>query len=338
MFDNLKKATTSAPVLVLPIDNAPFRIHADSSGFATGAVLSQLQQGQWQPVAFLSKALSDVERNYNIHDRELLSIIRALQDWRRYLLGSDTPVKIISDHANLRYFMKSQKLNRHQARWSLELANYNFILIHFILIHKPASHLAHADALSRRADYDKGIKDNANMTILQHHLIQALNSGIIDPPFLDAIWTNQHLLVLEKAKVNSKLLGWSLQDGLITHHNRICVPDVTNLCASIIRHHHDDPSAGHPGRFRSIKLIQRNFWWPSISRDVQKYVSGCPACQLNKIIRNKPTGLLTPNEIPSDTWEIVSCDLITDLPLSNGFDSIFVVVDRHSKMIRQWHG
>lgn len=74
-FNELKKAATTGPVLAIPIDNAPLWIKADSSGFATGAVLSQLQDGNWCPVAFSSKSLSEVERNYKIHDRELLSIM-----------------------------------------------------------------------------------------------------------------------------------------------------------------------------------------------------------------------------------------------------------------------
>jgi len=94
-FLALRKAATEGPILCLPIDNAPFRVEADSSGYATGAVLSQLQDNHWRPVAYYSKGLNDVERNYDIHDRELLSIMRALADWHRYLHGSSTPFDIL---------------------------------------------------------------------------------------------------------------------------------------------------------------------------------------------------------------------------------------------------
>ena len=81
---------TSAPVLVTPADDQPFRIEADSSDFATGAVLSQLcaEDGKWHPVAFLSKLLSDTEQNYKIHDKEMLAIMRALDEWRHFLEGA----------------------------------------------------------------------------------------------------------------------------------------------------------------------------------------------------------------------------------------------------------
>jgi hypothetical protein len=76
-FMKLKELITSAPVLVLPNDNLPFRLEADGSGIATGAVLSQQQvdDNVWHPIAFLSKALNPVEQNYEIHDMEMLAII-----------------------------------------------------------------------------------------------------------------------------------------------------------------------------------------------------------------------------------------------------------------------
>jgi hypothetical protein len=82
-FANMKTAITTAPVLVLPNHEQPYRIEADGSGFATGAVLSQLssEDNKWHPVAFLSKSLSEVEKNYQIYDTEMLAIIRDLEEW-----------------------------------------------------------------------------------------------------------------------------------------------------------------------------------------------------------------------------------------------------------------
>jgi len=106
----------------------PFRIEADSSDFASGAVLSQQLPGKekWYPVAFYSKSLSPVERNYEIHDKEMLAIIRTLEEWRHFLEGARHPVEIWTDHKNLEYFMMARKLNHRQARWSLYLARFNF--------------------------------------------------------------------------------------------------------------------------------------------------------------------------------------------------------------------
>jgi len=82
VFQHLKMAVTTAPVLMSPQDLELFHIEADSSDFASGAVLSQQLPGEekWHPVAFYSKSLSPVERNYEIHDKEMLAIIHALEE------------------------------------------------------------------------------------------------------------------------------------------------------------------------------------------------------------------------------------------------------------------
>ena len=107
-------AVTTAPVLVSPQDSEPFCIKADSSDFTSGAVLSQQLPGEekWHPVAFYSKFLSPVEQNYEIHDKEMLAIIRALEEWRHFLERARHLVEIWTDHKNLEYFMTAKKLNR----------------------------------------------------------------------------------------------------------------------------------------------------------------------------------------------------------------------------------
>jgi hypothetical protein len=117
-FMKLKELVTSAPVLVLPNNDLPFRLEADGSSIATGAVLSQQQvdDNAWHPIAFLSKALNLVERNYEIHNTEMLVIIRGLEEWRHQLEGARHPVEIWTDHKNLEYFRVAQKSNRRQAR------------------------------------------------------------------------------------------------------------------------------------------------------------------------------------------------------------------------------
>jgi hypothetical protein len=156
-FRKLKESITSAPVLVTPADNRPFHIEADSSDFATGAVLSQLslEDERWHPVAYLSKSLSETERNYEIHDKEALAIMRALEEWRHLLEGAPDKFEIWTDHKNLEYFMSAKRLNRRQAHWSLTLAQFDFVMHH-----RPGKTMGKSDALSRRADHGSGSKDN----------------------------------------------------------------------------------------------------------------------------------------------------------------------------------
>jgi len=156
-------AVTTALVLMSPQDSEPFQVEADSLDFTIGAVLSQQStaDGKWHPVAFYSKFLSSVERNYEIHDKEMLAIICALEEWRHFLEGATHPVEIWTDHKNLEYFMTAKKLNCHQARWFLHLARFDFLLHHC-----PGRTMGKPDALSRRADHRNGALENENIVLL----------------------------------------------------------------------------------------------------------------------------------------------------------------------------
>src|SRR5260221_3091172 len=130
-FDALKKALTSAPILTFPSQSGCFCLECDTSNFVTRAVLSQAQaDGMHQPIAFMSKGFSDAEHNYQIHNKEMLAIMRALDKWCHFLKGMTEKFKILTDHWNLAYFQDTQKLNHRQVRWSLFLSRFNFSLRH----------------------------------------------------------------------------------------------------------------------------------------------------------------------------------------------------------------
>jgi len=185
-FKCLKTAVTTAPVLVSPQDLEPFCIKANSSDFASGAVLSQQlpKEEKWHLVAFYSKSLSSVERNYEIHDKEILAIICALEEWRYFLEGARHPVEIWMDHKNLEYFMMAKKLNRCQACWSLYLVRFNFKLTH-----RPGRSMGKPDTLSRRPDHGKGTSDNKDVVLLRLELlaIQALEGIQSEGPERDIL-------------------------------------------------------------------------------------------------------------------------------------------------------
>jgi len=112
-------------------------------------------------MAFYSKSLSSVEWNYKIHDKEMLAIIRALEEWRHFLGGATHLVEIWTNHKNLEYFMTAKKLNRRQACWSLYLARFDFLLHHC-----PRRTIGKPDALLRRADHRNRASDNKNIVLL----------------------------------------------------------------------------------------------------------------------------------------------------------------------------
>ena len=94
---------------------------------------------------------------------------------------------------------------------------------------------------------------------------------------------------------------------------------------------HETPLAGHPGIAKTLELTTREFWWPNMKQDIEKYVKGCHECQRSKPDRQPWAALLQPNEIPTEPWEIISVNLIGPLMTSKGKDTILVIVDRFSK-------
>ena len=104
-------------------------VETDSSDYVSSRVLSQLgDNGLLHPVVFFSKNLNPAECNYEIYDKELLAIIRSFEQWRPDLEGTGVPVKVITDHKSLEYFMTTKKLTRRQARWAKFLSAFNFVI------------------------------------------------------------------------------------------------------------------------------------------------------------------------------------------------------------------
>ena len=164
VFDKLKKAFMTRPVLVAPDLDKEFRVEVDALNYATGGVLLiKCSDDLWRLVAFISKSLSDIERNYEIYNKEILAIVRCLEAWRHFLEGTVVKFEIWTDHKNLEYFMKAQKLNRQQARWVLYLSRFDFVLKHI-----PRTKMEKIDSLSRRPDWKVGVeRDNKDETLVK---------------------------------------------------------------------------------------------------------------------------------------------------------------------------
>jgi hypothetical protein len=327
--------------LSLPENSRPFRIEANSWDFATGTVLSQqsLEDNKWHPVAFLSKSLSAVERNYEIHDKEM--IISALEEWRHFLEGAKHWFKVWTDHKNLEYFMKAKKLNHRQARWSLLLAHFDFIMHH-----RPGKSMGKSDALSRWADHGSSSNDNENIVLLTPDLfaVRALEG-------MELIGEEKEIskeirretesgekkeavarAVKELRKTSTHFVQsseWSQSQGLLYFRGKIYVLDSADIRQRIVSLCHDTKIAGHCGRWKTLELVSCNHWWPQLSRYIGKYISTCDMCLRTKALRQLPTGKLHPLPVPDAPWDVISVDFISELPEANGKDSVMVVVDKN---------
>ena len=337
-FDELKKRFTEEPVLMMPDQTKPFQIETDASKYATGGVLTQLDSnGDRHPISFISKTLSPAKRNYEIYDRELLAIIRALEEWRHYIQGSPHTTIVLSDHKNLTYYREAKKLNRRQARWSLYLSEFDVKLVH-----TPGSKMIQSDALSRRPDLcPEEDKDNEDIVMLPDDMFlnlidMDLQEKIAISDDLDGNAAEALKLLLEKAptEMTTGLENWKVEDyngrNILFFKGKNYIPRNMELRREIVRMFHDHETAGHPGEIGTYNAVQQHYWWPGLRTFVKNYVQGCGICQQFKIDRTPSKPAYIPTEGARSTRPFANCsmDLITDLPPAGGYDSILVVVDQ----------
>ncbi|KAI0995149.1 hypothetical protein K3495_g13032 [Podosphaera aphanis] len=149
-FKRLKKIFASEPVLAQWDPERKSILEADSSGYAIGGCLSQVDlQGQIRPIAYFSKRLNSAEANYPIHDKEMHAIVACLQEWKAELMSTTKPSKILTDHKNLKYFTTKRLLSERQVRYNDVLQQFNFTLEW-----RPGNISDRPDALSRCSDRD----------------------------------------------------------------------------------------------------------------------------------------------------------------------------------------
>ncbi len=155
----------------------------------------------------------------------------ALSEWRHYLMGAARDVEIWTDHQNLQYFRLPQKLNRRQARWVTELAEY-----HFILRHKPSALNKKADLLSRRDDHDQGKEDNHDIVVLQPAHFRALVMPTTDFVHrqIEEVTRQEELWDAGIATSLAHDRGISKKDGLLLYDGRVYVQRRASLQGEII--------------------------------------------------------------------------------------------------------
>ena len=137
-----------------------------------------------------------------------------------------------------------------------------------------------------------------------------------------------------KKKEVKELRGneWKIEGDLVLKEGKVYVPKDKELRAEVIWLHHDMLAMGHGGKWKTVKLVTRNYWWPGVTRDVGKYVEGCDLCQKIKNKAEEPVGKLKLSEVLENPWTHLTVDFITKLPVVAGKDVILVVCDRLSKM------
>ena len=348
-FDELKSRLTNAPVLRHYDPGSPTQLETDASDHVVAGVLSQQYENNWHPVAYFSKSMSPPERNYEIHDKELLAIVRSLEMWRAELEGLQCRDRfsIYTDHRALEYFMTSKKLNARQARWAEFLSRFNFIIRY-----RPGRNNTLADALSRPAHSGLSEDDYRMQTLLRPEKVEnppvvhlsPLDHSVPDQPAPAPIPDSVVDELRYANRTVASLAGWreiaargdetwTLDDGLLLRSGKLVVPldpDPT-LRTRLLNEVHRQVSTAHPGQAKTRSLVGTRYYWPGWRNDVTRYVRNCVSCRQTSNPRDKKPGLLHPLPVPDRPWQHISMDFHMFPRDKHGYDNVLVIVDRLSK-------
>src|SRR6266446_4219707 len=257
---------------------------------------------------------------------------------------------MVTDHKNLEYFMSSKKLSHHQARWAKFLGQFN-MKVRF----RPGRLGSKLDTLTRRWDvYTEGdnleptatnvrpvftIEQLAGTPVLAHArtMEDPTPSNNLDHDALAESITTAYAeddlakKICEQIKTANQPDGWMEREGCLLFCEWKYIPNKGTLQLHTIHDHHDHPTAGHFGETKTMELICHNYHWPGMRCMVGDYVRLCTSCVHTKVMHHKPYGLLKQLPIPGQPWESISMDFIKQLPASEGFTVILVIVDRLTK-------
>ena len=228
----MKEKFTRELVLAAPDLDKTIRVEMDTLDYVMGEMLfMECENARWRLVAFLSKSLNKTERNYEIYDKEILVVIRKLENWRHLLEGTKFEFKVWTNHKNLKYFIKIQKLNCRQAQWILYLSRFNFTLKHV-----SGTKIEKANGLRRRPDWKVGVeKDNDNQVLIKG--ARSKDKEIAK-------------VVEEMKKTKMKVLQgdkWEIEGDLVLKEGKVYVLKDRELRAKIIWLHHDILVVRHGG-------------------------------------------------------------------------------------------
>ena len=303
-FENLKGKLTSAPVLALPNFDSIFEIECDASGVGIGAVLMQ----EKKPIAYFSEKLNGAQLSYSTYDKELHALVRALDVWEHYLLPKE--FVIYTDHESLKHLKGQGKLNKRHGKWIERIERFPYVIKY-----KQGKDNVVADALSRRYT----LLSVLSSKLLGFEYIKNLYVGDVD-------FGNVYV-ACEQGAFNS----FYRHEGYLFKGNKLCVPRCS-MRELLVLESHCGGLMGHFGVSKTYDILFEHFYWPSMRKDVGKLCSACIACRQAKS-KSMPHGLYMPLPVPSSPWIDISMDFVLGLPRTKrGRDSIFVVVDRFSKM------
>ena len=249
-------------------------------------------------VAFYSRKLISAEEQYEIYDKEMLAIVECLKQWRVYLLRVAMQTRVFTDHKNLEYFTTMKVLNKRQAWWAEELAEYNFIIIY----HTGALNMK-ANLFLRRANYFPKEEEAAMAELPLLHpgqwIVATFGLAVFNldenlaAQLKKAYGKDENYQEAIKDMQSGNEWDFSLsKEGVLLQENQIYMPDDREIQMRLMAEHYDELTAGYLGCDKTLELLSWNYHLPSIRKYMETYVAMCNICARAKALHHKLFGLL----------------------------------------------
>ncbi|GJS77889.1 putative reverse transcriptase domain-containing protein [Tanacetum coccineum] len=253
---------------------------------------------------------------------ELGLVVFALKIRRHYIYG--TKCTVFTDHKSLQHILDQKELNMRQRRWLELLSDY-----HCDIHYHPGKANVVADTLSRKERMEPLQVRALVMTIgldlpkqILKAQIEALKPENLEKEDVGGMIRRD----IPKEKLEPRA------DGTLCLNGRSWLPCYGNLRSVIMHESHKSKYSIHPGSEKMYQDMKKLYWWPNMKADIATYVSKCLTCAKVKAEHQRPSGLLVQPAIPEWKWDNIMMDFITKLPKSSqGFDTIWVIVDRLTK-------
>ena len=331
-FAQVKAELCKPTVLAFYTPDAPTKLSADASSHGLGAVLLQRSDGEWKPVAYASRSMSDTEKRYTQIEKEALATVWACDKFASYIVGLKFHIE--TDHKPLVPLLGSKHLDTlppRILRFRLRLARFDFTIQHV-----PGKLLCTADALSRApgpiTKADMRLEEEAEhiMEVCIKHLpasegrLKQYAEAQLADPVCSAVmkhcldgWPERHKIE-PVLKPYWKVLGdLSVHNDLLLFQKRIVVPESLQQ-ETLAKLHH-----GHQGIVRCRLRAQNSVWWPGISQRIKDVIEHCSVCVKHSTPHREP---LMPTVLPDYPWQSVAMDLF----VLNGVNYV-VIVDYFSR-------
>lgn len=351
-FEQLKDALIGADVLALPSDEGLYILDCDASDKAIGAVLSQIQDGEERPICYASQLYDKHQQNYNVTRKELLAMVTFVKKFRQYLLGRHFLIR--TDHAALQWLRRTPEPIGQQARWLEILEEFDFRVEH-----RAGSLHNNADSMSRRvaathaqpadssqpasADPSTERVDRIDWPTAQQNdptvgeIYRLIRTGTPRPSPESVSDCSAEMKSLcaqyDRLRIteNGILCRTFFHTDTGTTSDQIIVPHA--LRREITDDLHRGLNGGHLGHRRSKLLLQKRFFWPGWSTDVQLAKRRCDQCAKFQRPRPHRQGNLQPM-LTGEPWERLGIDVTGPHPTSSkGNVYILTVIDHFTKWV-----